>query len=263
MLTASTGVLHKKLHVREGMQTCATAQARAPGGPGVPLHFSSARPTHCVAAALSWHWAQREAARAAQERLSKARVLVVGAGGLGCPCALHLVASGVGTLGIVDKDVVSLDNLHRQIAHAHSRIGMHKADSAAEACRQLDPDATLQLLRGGLTAANAADTCGRFDVVVDCSDNAPTRYIVNDACVATARPLVSGAAVGMEGQLTVYNHKGGPCYRCVHGLPLPATKLTSVTKLGNRAALNALHEPSIEIQQSDCVRLCGSCRHKQ
>ena len=151
---------------------------------------------------------------AAQERLSKASALIIGAGGLGCPCALHLVASGIGTLGIADKDTVSLDNLHRQIAHAHGRVGAHKCDSAAEACRQLRPDAALRLFRDGLTPANAEEICRQFDVVVDCSDNAPTRYVVNDASVAAGRPLVSGAAVGLDGQLTVYNHGGGPCYRC-------------------------------------------------
>ena len=91
---------------------------------------------------------------------------------------------------------------------------MHKADSMAAACREINPEARITLFRDGLTPANAVDLCSRFDVVIDCSDNAPTRYVVNDACVAARKPLVAGAAVGTEGQLTVYNHAGGPCYRC-------------------------------------------------
>lgn len=160
---------------------------------------------------------------AAQAQLCDASVLLVGAGGLGCPCALYLAAAGVGHLGIVDKDTVALDNLHRQVAHSEARVGMHKADSAAAACRQVNGGVRVSLFREGLTAANATGICGPFDVVVDCSDNAPTRYLVSDACVATGRPLVSGAAVGTDGQLTVYGHAGGPCYRCGPPRTTPAS----------------------------------------
>jgi len=152
-------------------------------------------------------------------------VLLVGAGGLGSPCALYLAAAGVGRLGIVDKDTVSLSNLHRQIAHREAAVGHHKCDSAAAACIALNSRVQLDLHRSGITPENAADLCSAYDVVVDCSDNAPTRYLVSDACVFARKPLVSGAAVGTDGQLTVYNHAGGPCYRCAGSwAPLPAVR---------------------------------------
>ena len=162
--------------------------------------------SHTATGALRLH--------AAQERLCGGSALIIGAGGLGCPCALYLAAAGVGHLGIADKDTVSLSNLHRQIAHPEASIGQHKADSAYAACRAANSTVCVSLHREGLTPANAAAMCARYDVVVDCSDNAPTRYLASDACVVAGRPLVSGAAVGTDGQLSVYNHAAGPCYRC-------------------------------------------------
>lgn len=140
-------------------------------------------------------------------------MLIIGAGGLGCPCALYLAAAGVGRIGLVDRDTVSLDNLHRQIAHSEARVGTYKVESAASACAAVN--STVEVVRHccALAPGNAKDLCACYDVVIDCSDNAPTRYVVNDAAVEAGRPLVSGAAVGMDGQLTVYNHAGGPCYR--------------------------------------------------
>ena len=151
---------------------------------------------------------------AAQQRVCNGSVLVIGAGGLGSPCVLYLCAAGVGRLGIVDKDTVAMSNLHRQIAHSEAKVGQHKADSAAAACSALNSDVQLELHREGLRPDNAESLCAGYDVVVDCSDNAATRYLVNDACVMAGKPLVFGAAIGMDGQLTVYNHDGGPCYRC-------------------------------------------------
>jgi adenylyltransferase and sulfurtransferase len=139
--------------------------------------------------------------------------LIVGVGGLGSPCALYLAAAGIGHLGLADNDTVSTSNLHRQIAHADVNVGKHKATSAAAACTAINPHVHVTCFHSGVTPANAQDLCQGFDVIVDCSDNAPTRYLVSDAAVMEGKPVVSGAAVGTEGQLTVYNYHGGPCYR--------------------------------------------------
>eukprot|EP00803_Ostreobium_quekettii_P002213 evm.model.scf_291.2 EVM.evm.TU.scf_291.2 scf_291:24528-27090(+) len=151
-----------------------------------------------------------------QSRLCEASVLVVGAGGLGSSAALYLACAGVGRLGIVDKDVVQLDNLHRQIIHRESTVGIHKAVSAAMACRERNSSIQVDVHTEGLTPATALPLVQNYDVVVDASDNVPTRYLVSDACVITKTPLVSGAAIGTEGQLTVYAYgMDGPCYRCL------------------------------------------------
>ncbi|KAL3678354.1 hypothetical protein R1sor_021310 [Riccia sorocarpa] len=156
-----------------------------------------------------------------QEKLSMSSVLVVGMGGLGSPVALYLAASGVGKLGLVDNDVVELSNLHRQIIHTEDFIGQSKVSSAASACLRLNSSIQLEEYGNGLNAANAVEIISQYDLVVDATDNLPTRYIISDACVATGKPLVSGAALGLEGQLTVYNHKNGPCYRCLFPTPPP------------------------------------------
>lgn len=153
---------------------------------------------------------------AAQGRLAAGSVLVVGCGGLGSPASLYLAAAGVGRLGLVDRDAVELSNLHRQVLHTEASVGTHKVDSAAAALRALNSGITLELEHSGLTPANAVSLVSRYDVVVDGSDNPTTRYLLNDAAVAARVPLVSAAAVGVEGQLSVYApHLGGPCYRCV------------------------------------------------
>jgi adenylyltransferase/sulfurtransferase len=126
---------------------------------------------------------------------------------------LYLVAAGIGLLGIADHDTVSTSNLHRQIAHSDATVGTPKATSAAATCNALNPRVKVTTFQTGVTPKNAQELVRGFDVVVDCSDNAPTRYLVSDAAVLEGKPLVSGAAVGTDGQLTVYNHQGGPCYR--------------------------------------------------
>jgi adenylyltransferase/sulfurtransferase len=151
---------------------------------------------------------------AAQARLCRGAALIVGCGGLGAPAALYLAAAGVGRLGLVDHDLVELSNLHRQIIHTEARAGTHKADSAASAVAALNSTVQIDLYRDGLTPANATDIVGGYDVVIDASDNAPTRYLISDACAACGVPLVSAAAVGTDGQLTVYCYgEDGPCYR--------------------------------------------------
>lgn len=152
----------------------------------------------------------------AQARLCRGSVLIVGAGGLGSPAALYLAAAGVGRIGIVDRDVVELSNIHRQVIHREATVGMHKALSAAEACRALNSSIQVETHLEALTPANAVQLVRQYDVIVDASDNAPTRYLISDACCAAGRPLVSGAAIGTDGQLTVYCHgEDGPCYRCL------------------------------------------------
>jgi adenylyltransferase/sulfurtransferase len=154
---------------------------------------------------------------AAQAALCRGSVLIVGCGGLGAPAALYLAAAGVGRIGLADHDAVEASNLHRQVIHteAAAAAATHKAESAAAAVRALNSGVALELHAGGLTPANAAGLAARYDVLLDASDNAPTRYLLSDAAAATGRPLVSAAAVGTDGQLTVYCHgEDGPCYRC-------------------------------------------------
>ncbi|BBN18879.1 adenylyltransferase and sulfurtransferase [Marchantia polymorpha subsp. ruderalis] len=156
-----------------------------------------------------------------QKKLSESAILIVGMGGLGSPISSYLAASGVGRLGLVDSDVVELSNLHRQIIHTEAFIGQPKVSSAASACLALNSSILVKEHGRGLNAANAVEIISQYDVVVDATDNIPSRYLISDACVATAKPLVSGAALGLEGQLSVYNHKSGPCYRCLFPVPPP------------------------------------------
>ena len=157
-----------------------------------------------------------------QLKLASASVLIVGAGGLGCPSALYLAAAGVGTIGVVDHDAVSLDNLHRQIAHTEARVGTPKTESLCATLHGLNSTVRLQPITVALSPENAEKLVSNYDVVLDCTDNVATRYLQNDACVLQHKPLVSGSALRFDGQLTVYNYNGGPCYRCVHPTAPPA-----------------------------------------
>ncbi|KAI0404810.1 adenylyltransferase [Xylaria palmicola] len=170
-----------------------------------------------------------------QLRLKSTAVLVVGAGGLGCPAAAYLAGAGVGTLGVVDGDVVEVSNLHRQIAHSTARVGARKVDSLVEYCRGLNPEVTYAAHREHLTPQNAADVVGAYDVVLDCTDHPTSRYLISDICVLLGKPLVSASALRTDGQLIVLNHPpaapgstdGGPCYRCVFPRPPPADSVVS------------------------------------
>ena len=152
-----------------------------------------------------------------QRKLLAAHALVIGAGGLGSPVALYLGSAGVGTITIVDHDTVDLTNLQRQIAHDLSRVGQAKADSARRSIGAINPDVHVVALRERADAARLDALVAQADVVVDCSDNFATRHAVNAACVAHARPLVSGAAIGFDAQIGVYDSRGAalPCYACV------------------------------------------------
>ena len=163
---------------------------------------------------------------AGQAALRAARVLVVGAGGLGCPLVLYLAAAGVGTIGIVDDDVVELSNLQRQVAHTTAGIGTPKVQSLATGVGALNPATRLELHQVRLTAANALPLVSGFDVVCDGSDNFPTRFLLNDACVLAGKTLVSAAVLRFDGQLATFK-PGGPCYRCLHpAAPPPGTVAT-------------------------------------
>jgi molybdopterin/thiamine biosynthesis adenylyltransferase len=150
-----------------------------------------------------------------QAKLKAARVLVIGAGGLGCPLVLYLAAAGVGTIGIVDDDRVDLSNLQRQVAHTTARIGTPKVESAAATARAINPGVAIEQHPVRLTADNAAALVGAYDIVCDGSDNFDTRFLLADACVLGGRTLVSAAVLRFEGQLSVFKPHGVPCYRCL------------------------------------------------
>ncbi|XP_042013889.1 adenylyltransferase and sulfurtransferase MOCS3-like [Salvia splendens] len=159
----------------------------------------------------------------AQANLLKSSVLVIGAGGLGSPALLYLAACGVGRLGIVDHDVVELNNLHRQIIHTEAFIGRSKVESAAASCRAINSTVQIVEHKEAFRTSNALEIMRGYDIVIDATDNVPSRYMINDCCVVLGKPLISGAALGLEGQLTVYNYNGGPCYRCLFPTPPPST----------------------------------------
>ena len=162
-----------------------------------------------------------EVAMEGQERLKAARVLLVGTGGLGSPLALYLAAAGVGTIGLVDNDVVDASNLQRQVIHATSDIGKDKLDSAEESILDINPHVTVVKHRTFLDSDNALEIIEPYDLVIDGTDNFPTRYLVNDACVLLGKPNVYGSIFRFEGQLSVFWAEQGPCYRCMFPEPPP------------------------------------------
>ncbi|XP_028294744.1 adenylyltransferase and sulfurtransferase MOCS3 [Gouania willdenowi] len=164
--------------------------------------------------------------------ISKTSVLIVGCGGLGCPVAQYLAAAGIGRLGLLDYDEVELSNLHRQVLHGEENQGQAKALSAASTIKRLNSSVECVPYHLQLTPDNALQLVQQYDIVVDCSDNVPTRYLVNDSCVLSGKPLVSASALRMEGQLTVYNYQGGPCYRCLYPVPPPPETVTNCSDGG-------------------------------
>jgi adenylyltransferase/sulfurtransferase len=167
-----------------------------------------------------------------QQKLKAARVLCVGAGGLGSPLALYLAAAGVGTLGLVDFDVVDLTNLQRQIIHTTNDVGRPKLDSAAEKLVAINPFIQVRKFETKLTSANALDIIRQFDIVADGTDNFPTRYLVNDACVLTGKPNVYASIFRFEGQASVFAAERGPCYRCLYPEPPPPGLVPSCAEGG-------------------------------
>jgi len=167
-----------------------------------------------------------------QERLRNARILCVGAGGLGSPAALYLAAAGIGELGIVDGDVVELSNLQRQVLHTTERVGQAKALSAAATLRALNPDTRVTPHQERLTNANARQILAGYDVIVDASDNFTTRYLINDVALELRIPVVHASILGFEGQLTVFAARGAPCYRCLFAAPPPPELAPSCQEAG-------------------------------
>lgn len=177
-----------------------------------------------------------------QAKLLNSRVLIVGAGGLGAPLLLYLAAAGVGTIAVIDDDDVELSNLQRQIVHTTARIGEAKVDSAEKALAAINPDITIEPIKARLSAENAMDVISRYDLVADGSDNFATRFLINDACYLARRPLVSGAILRFDGQLSTFKgypggDQAGPCYRCLYREAPPPGQIPSCAEAGVMGAL--------------------------
>ena len=178
-----------------------------------------------------------------QARLREARVLVVGAGGLGSPLAMYLAAAGIGTIGLVDHDTLELSNLQRQVAHRTDRVGRAKVESMAETLRALNPLTTVEPHAVRLTEETARELIPRYDLVCDGTDNFPTRFLLGDACHRLARPLVSAAVLRFEGQLSTFkSHLGPPhpCHRCLHPEPPPDGLVPSCGEAGVLGAVTGV-----------------------
>jgi len=180
----------------------------------------------------SRHLIMPEVGMQGQQKLKAAKVLCIGAGGLGSPLTLYLAAAGVGTLGIVDFDIVDYTNLQRQIIHTTDDVGRKKLDSAAEKLKAINPFLNLRTFETKLTSANALALFREFDIVADGTDNFPTRYLVNDACVLTGKPNVYGSIFRFEGQASVFATEEGPCYRCLYPEPPPPGLVPSCAEGG-------------------------------
>jgi molybdopterin/thiamine biosynthesis adenylyltransferase len=187
-----------------------------------------------------------------QQKLLDAKVLLLGAGGLGSPTALYLAAAGVGTLGIVDDDVVDLSNLQRQVIHSTERIGIPKVDSAEESIHALNPDVDVVKYQTRIDASNIVEIIKDYDVIVDGVDNFPTRYLLNDATVRLKIPVVSASILGFDGQLSVFKPYDGPCYRCLFREPPPAELAPSC---GANGVLGVLPGTMGLLQATEVVKL--------
>jgi molybdopterin/thiamine biosynthesis adenylyltransferase/rhodanese-related sulfurtransferase len=194
-----------------------------------------------------------------QESLLKASVLLIGAGGLGSPLALYLAAAGVGRLGIVDYDVVDLSNLQRQIIHRTQDIGTSKAKSAKRGVAELNPTTTVDVIEEGITSANALSLVANYDIVIDGTDNFPTRYLVNDACVLLKKVNIYGSIYRFEGQATVFDSRCdeqgkrlGPCYRCLYPEPPPPGEVPSCAEGG---VLGVLPGMIAMIQATEAIKV--------
>src|ERR1700742_3415379 len=187
-----------------------------------------------------------------QTKLLNAKVLLLGAGGLGSPTALYLAAAGVGTLGIVDDDVVDVSNLQRQVIHTTDRIGVPKVDSAEQSITAINPDVEVVKYKTRLDASNIMEIIQGYDVIVDGVDNFPTRYLLNDATVRLGIPVVSASILGFDGQLSVFKPHDGPCYRCLYPVPPPAELAPSC---GANGVLGVLPGTMGLLQATEVVKL--------
>jgi len=200
----------------------------------------------------SRHLIMPEVAMEGQQRLKAAKILCIGAGGLGSPVAMYLAAAGVGTLGIVDFDVVDETNLQRQIIHGQSDVGRSKAESARDTLREINPHIEIVLHETRLDSSNAFEIFEPYDVIVDGTDNFPTRYLVNDACVLLGKPYVWGSIFRFEGQMSVFWAEEGPCYRCLYPEPPPPGMVPSCAEGG---VLGVLCATVGSIQATEAVKL--------
>ncbi|HMH57241.1 MAG TPA: molybdopterin-synthase adenylyltransferase MoeB [Gemmatimonadales bacterium] len=188
--------------------------------------------SHAEVLRYSRHLLLPEVGIGGQRKLKAARVLTIGAGGLGSPLSLYLAAAGVGTIGIVDFDAVDLTNLQRQIVHGTSTLGRPKLESAAARLTDLNPNVQIEKHETRLSSQNALEILREYDIVVDGTDNFPTRYLVNDACVLLGKPNVYGSIFRFEGQASVFYAKQGPCYRCLYSEPPPPGLVPSCAEGG-------------------------------
>jgi molybdopterin/thiamine biosynthesis adenylyltransferase/rhodanese-related sulfurtransferase len=203
-------------------------------------------------ARYSRHLIMPEVALDGQKKLKSARVLTIGAGGLGAPLAMYLAAAGVGTIGVVDFDVVDESNLQRQIIHGTSDIGRPKMESARDTILDINPNVKVEAFEEALTSENALEIFEDFDIIVDGTDNFPTRYLVNDACVLLGKPNVYGSIFRFEGQASVFYAEEGPCYRCLYPEPPPPGLVPSCAEGG---VLGILPGAIGTIQATETVKL--------
>ena len=224
-------------------------QARQPlvGSPNGAMELSNEE-----IARYSRHLIMPEVALEGQKQLKAAKVLTVGTGGLGSPLALYLAAAGVGTIGIVDFDVVDESNLQRQIIHGTSDVGRPKVESAYDRLKDVNPNVEVRVHEEALTSENALEIFGDYDVIVDGTDNFPTRYLVNDACVLLGKPNVYGSIFRFEGQASVFYAEKGPCYRCLYPEPPPPGLVPSCAEGG---VLGILPGAIGTIQATETVKL--------
>jgi molybdopterin/thiamine biosynthesis adenylyltransferase/rhodanese-related sulfurtransferase len=187
-----------------------------------------------------------------QRRLKNAKVLMIGTGGLGAPLGLYLAAAGIGRIGLVDFDVVDVTNLQRQVIHGTKDVGRLKIDSAAESMQDINPALKIDKYNVALSSANALEIFKDYDVIVDGTDNFPTRYLVNDACVLLDKPNAYGSIFRFEGQATVFHHQDGPCYRCLYPEPPPPGLVPSCAEGGVLGILPAVIG---SIQATETVKL--------
>jgi sulfur-carrier protein adenylyltransferase/sulfurtransferase len=197
-----------------------------------PASRSEPQLSHAEVLRYSRHLLLPEVGVEGQRRLKRARVLTVGAGGLGSPVSLYLAAAGVGTIGLVDFDAVDLTNLQRQIVHGTSTLGRPKLDSAEARLADLNPNVQIEKHETRLTSENALSILGEYDIIVDGSDNFPTRYLINDACVLLGKPNVYGSIFRFEGQASLFYAPTGPCYRCLYSEPPPPGLVPSCAEGG-------------------------------
>jgi sulfur-carrier protein adenylyltransferase/sulfurtransferase len=224
--------LEKDATELQGTETISIVPSIAGGATSVAEPPATAALTNEEIARYSRHLILPEVGMEGQLKLKRAKVAMIGAGGLGAPLGLYLAAAGVGRVGVVDFDVVDASNLQRQVIHGTNDIGRKKLDSAADRMRDINPNIQIDKFDTGLTSENALEILRDYDLVIDGTDNFPTRYLVNDACVLLKKPNVYGSIFRFEGQATVFAYEDGPCYRCLYPEPPPPGLVPSCAEGG-------------------------------